>query len=344
MKNLTIMALSKLRLILTSLLIVYMISPIIFKYSPFIQRSLLFMNHVNTHYNFNLSQPEGLGIKCSRLIRLHHNKYDGEIELGAWHILPESSLPNCITTPDDNRTFIEDKLAFTDLRPIVLYVHGNGGTRAGHHRGQLYRRLAYEHDYHIITFDYAGYGDSTYKTPTADGLTADAKAAYEWLLAQPNVNNNRVIVWGHSLGTAVATRMVSELPDNIKPRRLILEAPFDTLANAVANHPFAQPFTVMPYFEQFFVEPVKQSKELYFDSVDKIIKIKTTPILIIHADDDGILPSKLGKNLYAKAVEVLGGSKVKFILVDAIHGLGHKYLCTHADTMAKVKTFIGETH
>lgn len=307
------------------------------------------MNHVNTNYHVNLSQPEQVGIKCSRLLRLEHpNQFaiigDGrqpKIQLGAWHIVPETRLPDCVTNHENNRTSIDDKIAFDDSRPIILYVHGNGGNRAGEHRGRLYKRLAYEYDYHIVTFDYRGYGDSTYEAPSAYGLTSDATYAYNWLLSQPNVNRDRVFVWGHSLGTAVAVRLVANLPLQMKPRKLILEAPFDSLASAIANHPFSTPFRLMPYFDNFFVEPIRSSAEFNFDSVQRIGDIKTTPLMILHAEDDAIIPMKLGKNLAQVASQKLGKSNVNFVQVSASLGLGHKHICTHDETMLKVKNFIG---
>uniref|UniRef100_A0A6G1S977 Monoacylglycerol lipase ABHD12 n=1 Tax=Aceria tosichella TaxID=561515 RepID=A0A6G1S977_9ACAR len=331
--------------LLELILLIYILSPVIFKYSTFIQRSLLFMNQYNTHHHIYLSHPESLGIECSRLLHLEHpNELDSNepvIELGAWHILPESSLPSCTTDHLTNRTTIDDKLAFSDSRPIVLYIHGNGGNRAGRHRSRLYKRLASEHDYHIVTFDYRGYGDSTYEAPTTFGLTSDARFMYDWLLQQPGVTKDRVIVWGHSLGTAVAVRMVANLPQDRQPRRLVLEAPFDSLANAIANHPFSTPFRIIPYFEYFFIEPIQKSPELNFDSLSRIGDIKSTAILILHAEDDAIIPYKLGQNLFKEAAKKLGKSRVKFITISANQGLGHKHICDHDETMLKVKQFIG---
>lgn len=329
---------AKLQALLVLILAIYLASPIVFKYSTFIQRNLLFMNHVNTQFNCNLTHPEIIGIRCARTMQLQivHEK----IQLGVWHIVPGSSLTSCITTHTDNRTSIADEHAFADSRPIVLYVHGNGGTRAGDHRAQLYRRLAYEFDYHVITFDYRGYADSTYVQPTAGGLTADARFMYDWLLNQPNVNKDRVIVWGHSLGTGVAVRLVADLAEARRPSRLVLEAPFDSIANAVANHPFSTPFRFIPYFEYFFVEPIESSPELNFDSLSRICDITPTPIVILHAEDDAIIPYKLGYNLYKKALAKLGDSKVKFIKISNSHGLGHKHICNHNDTMEAVKRYI----
>lgn len=337
---------NKLKATLTFLALIYMLVPVIFKYSPFIQRSLLFMHYVNP--SANLTHPESSGIKCARTFILHNHFYtlnaemrlDPPIKLGAWHIVPHSRLPSCATKHSENRTSIDDKLAFDDSRPIVLYVHGNGGHRAVQHRLQMYRRMAYEHDYHIVTFDYSGYGDSTFQQPTSHTLNADATFMYSWLLKQPNVTKDRIVVWGHSLGTAVAVRMIDQLPKDMKPKRLILEAPFDSISNAVMNHPFSTPFRILPYFEEFFVEPIQKSSDLNFDSASRIGNFKHTQILILHAEDDAIIPIRLGQNLYVKALERLDRSQVKFVSISASHRLGHKLICTHDETMSEVKEFV----
>lgn len=342
----------KLTSLLVLLVAIYASSPLIFKYFTSIQKALLFMNNFD-FYQPDLTRPEASGLKCVRVLRLRDET--SNIELGAWHILPESSQAACSTTTSNiggsneeltqNRTTIlDDQLAFSDSRPIVLYAHGNKGTRAGEHRVRLYHRLAYELDYHVITFDYRGYADSTYESPTALGLSSDARFMYDWLLRQPGVTRQRVVIWAHSLGTAVAVRMLAELPEELAPRRLVLEAPFDSLASAIANHPFSLPFRLIPYFEHFFVEPIRESTELNFDSVHSIVNIKSTPILILHAEDDAIIPFKLGRNLFEVAAESLGKARVKFLPVGGSHNLGHKDICLHDETMLKVKQFIGAEH
>lgn len=336
------MATDKMRAALAILVVVYIASPVVFKYSPKIQSFLLFMNHVNTQYNLNLSRPEQIGLKCARLLRLEHSSSSPEasIELGAWHILPESSLPSCTTHLETNRTTIGNSMAFADTRPIVLYIHGNGGNRGSNHRSQLYRRLAYEHNYHVVTFDYRGYGDSTWVAPNAEGLSLDARLVYLWLISQPNVTKSRVIVWGHSLGTAVAVRMLADLKESDRPKGLVLEAPFDSVANAVANHPFSIPFRIIPYFDYFFVEPIEKSSDLNFDSASRIVEIKPTSIMILHAEDDAIIPISLGRNLYKHATKVLGEEKVEFVQISEKYGSGHKHIWNHDETMARVKRFV----
>lgn len=338
---------NKLHAIVVLIIAIYISSPIIFKYSTFIQRNLLFMNYVNNQYGNNLSHPEIYGIKCSRTLRIinPNDQIDkGVVEIGAWHILPETSLPSCHSTSHNNRTSIDDKIAFSDNRPIIFYVHGNGGTRGGDHRTRLYRRLAYEFDFHVITFDYRGFGDSSNLSPSRDGVTTDATFVYNWLLKQANVKLDRISVWGHSLGTAIATRMVDGLPNDKKPKKLILEAPFDSVGSAIREHPFSKPFRMIPFFEHFFIKPIVDSKELNFDSGKSIASLKgITNVMILHAEDDAILPINLGRKLFKEAVSKLGEKSVQLIEIDASYKLGHKLICNHDDTMLKVRSYIDPT-
>lgn len=321
------------------LIAIYISSPFIWRSLPVLQRSFLFMNMINTQYHVNLSHPEQLGIKCTRTMWLDLES-DGKSQLGVWHILPESRIHDCKHDQSTNRTYITNEEAFTDSRPIILYIHGNGGNRAGDHRSRLYKKLAYDHDYHIVTFDYRGYGDSTNVAPTAKGLSDDATFMYMWLLRQKNVTNKRLVVWGHSLGTAVAVRTVADLPKNLQPSKLILEAPFDSLHNAVANHPFSWPFRLLPWFEYAFVEPIRRSVDMNFDSGSRIGDITQTPIMIMHAEDDAIIPISLGKKLFERAARTLDHNKLRFVQISGDEGLGHKHICTHEETMTKVREFI----
>lgn len=331
---------NKLSSTLVAIFAIYLACPVIWKHSYFIQRHLIFMNYINWQLETNLTHPEMHGIKCSRTFRLDYQDIHGDkIEMGAWHILPKSALAKCKLNPSENRTSIEDRLAFADQRPIVFYIHGSAGTRATNHRLELYAKLADEFDYHVIAFDFRGFADSTNLLPTVEGLTLDSKYAYEWLLKQPNVNLDRLTVWGHSLGTGVATTMISKLPVGLRPRKLILEAPFDRMGSAVRDHPLTAPFKIIPYFEYFFVDPVAATPELNFNSIENIGKLKTTNVLIVHAEDDVILPINLGRGLFEVAKYKLGQS-VRLIEISSAHGLGHKFICRHEDTMREIKEFI----
>ncbi|MCK6616793.1 MAG: alpha/beta hydrolase [Cyclobacteriaceae bacterium] len=114
---------------------------------------------------------------------------------------------------------------------LIIYFHGNSGNlkRWGEIASALTR-----YNYHVLVFDYRGYGKSTGKS-TEQGLYADANAV--WLWAQQNLKPNKIILFGRSLGSAVASHLASKTT----PDLLILETPFNNLQGAV--NPVFRPLT-----------------------------------------------------------------------------------------------------
>lgn len=108
---------------------------------------------------------------------------------------------------------------------VILYCHGNK-----HHIDNYWNRaklLAHlggrAHRYGVLIFDYRGYGMSTGK-PTEEGMYCDVDAFMEWLKSK-GLSNDRLFIYGYSLGTGAATHMTA-IPRTLTPSRLILEAPF----------------------------------------------------------------------------------------------------------------------
>lgn len=93
--------------------------------------------------------------------------------------------------------------------------------------------------YHVISLDYRGYGDSDNVSPTEEGVVLDAIAVFQYIR---NLTMNPVFIWGHSLGTGVATNMLSQLKYNasVNPKGVILEAPFTNIRDEIRQHPFAR--------------------------------------------------------------------------------------------------------
>uniref|UniRef100_A0A8B9Z5Z1 Abhydrolase domain containing 12B n=1 Tax=Buteo japonicus TaxID=224669 RepID=A0A8B9Z5Z1_9AVES len=87
--------------------------------------------------------------------------------------------------------------ALADAYPVIIYLHGNGGTRAASHRVQFLKTMGAA-DFHILALDYRGYGDSS-GHPTESGFTTDVLALYDW--AKARSGNSSILFWGHSLGT-----------------------------------------------------------------------------------------------------------------------------------------------
>lgn len=159
----------------------------------------------------------------------------------------------------------------------VLFLHGNAGNvtqRAGAMEDVAAAGAA------VLVVDYRGYGKSGGR-PAEPGLYRDAEAAYEWLRAQ-GWGEDRIILVGESLGTAVAVNLASRR----RCAAVVLEAPFPS-ARAVASR-------VLPVLGPALVWG--------FDSRAKIAGVKA-PLLFIHGDRDEVIDYELGMDLFREAPE-----------------------------------------
>ncbi len=160
---------------------------------------------------------------------------------------------------------------------VTLYLHGNAGNLT--HRVDHIQALR-EIGTALLIIDYRGYGKSEGK-PTEDGCYRDAEAAYEYLL-QHGYSAARIILYGESLGTAMATELASRRPCG----GVILEAPFPS-AKAVAA-------TVLPVLGPLVVSGL--------DTAKKIGQVEA-PVLIIHGTRDQVIDYKLGRQVFEAASE-----------------------------------------
>ena len=160
--------------------------------------------------------------------------------------------------------------------PAVLVFNGNGGDRSM--RWPLAAALN-RMGLSVLLFDYRGYGGNP-GSPSEDGLAADARAAQEWLAAQPGVE--QIVYFGESLGAAVAVGLAVQRP----PAALILRSPFTSLADVAAVH--------YPWL------PVRRVLLDRYPSIDRIASVRA-PLLVIAGDSDDIVPEQLSRRLYEAA-------------------------------------------
>ncbi|KAH9397590.1 Protein abhd12b [Tyrophagus putrescentiae] len=323
------------------------IIPVLFRFSLLIQRGTVFMNIVN----FSLRTPEGAGLRCTRNWLLHlkvpfrnnvinnnnnnNNKETQSIHLGVWHNL-------------------HPKL--NDGRLVVLYTHGMGGTRSSAHRVALYKLLSNKLNAHVLAFDYRGFGDSgpDPEGPRAEGLAQDTEALYRWLVEVEQVHPNKVLLWGHSMGTAVAIRFLSNLSSKAvetgstsehlpPPLATVLEAPFTSLREAIPVFPLAKIFSLLPHFNACFLEPLVGNHHLNFDSSVLMSRV-STPLLFFHAEDDRIVPYSLGRKLYNIALQEQPSSvqlRPSFVSFPRERHFGHKNIVAAGDELVRaVQSFL----
>ena len=192
-------------------------------------------------------------------------------------------------------------------QPIFLYFHGNGSSL----RWRCDRFSALIADGSgLIALSYRGYGGSSGQ-PSETGLIEDAKAAYAFGIARYPAE--RIVLWGESLGSALAVALAAEKPVG----RVVLEAPFTSAADVGAKH--------------FWFVPVRLLLRDQYRSDLRISKV-TAPVLVVHGENDTIVPVTLGERLYS-----LIRAPKSFV---RIAGAGHNDLGARA--VAAATQFIAE--
>jgi fermentation-respiration switch protein FrsA (DUF1100 family) len=181
-----------------------------------------------------------------------------------------------IKTPDGfilNGWFIPAE----DSKYTIIFFHGNAGN-ISHRLDKI--SIFHKLGLNTFIFDYRGYGKSKGK-PDEKGFYIDAEAVYKYLLNELKILENKIILYGESLGTAIAIKLASEQ----KVKAIILEGAFSRGKDMAKRiYPF------LPYF--FFSNS--------FDSLSRIKKIEF-PKLFLHSQDDEIVPFSLAKKLYDSA-------------------------------------------
>lgn len=181
-------------------------------------------------------------------------------------------------------------------RPVVLFFHGNGGNR----RHRVYDcRLFADCGADTVIFDYRGYAENPGK-PSEEGLTLDARAAWDFVTQTLKVPRERIVLFGGSLGGGVAVRLAADLcREGTPPAGLMLRSTFSSMVDAASWH--------YPWL------PVRWVLIDRYPSVDLAPQI-TCPVLQMHGDNDRIVPIESGRMLFeAFPQESAGGVKPIFV-------------------------------
>jgi len=240
----------------------------------------------------SLPDPKRVGVENGEKVEL---VTEGGTRLVGWYLKPEvrggwrrlgevdAARSNLSQPPPTSPT--------SPTSPGLLWFYGNGETvaaiwpvvRAFQPPGTA-----------LLVLDYPGYGGSGGRATEA-ALYAAADAAYDALATRPDVDPQRIYVYGRSLGSAVATYTAAHR----RVAGLILESPF-TNAAAMAQHHYR----LLPRF----------LLRLSLDNVANIRRVHC-PILLFHGDADRLVPTAMGM-----AVAAAAAGPVKVVL---IHGSGH---------------------
>lgn len=183
--------------------------------------------------------------------------------------------------------------AENDERTIILF-HGNAGNIAD--RVYFLNDLK-ELGLNIFIFDYRGFGRSE-GSPDEEGLYADGRAAWDYLIEKKGMDPEKIILFGRSLGSAVATKLAVEK----KAGALLLDAPFISGPDLGAD--------IYPWL------PVRMLMKYEFSNAKRIQNI-AIPVLIAHSPADRVIPYSHGRKLFEIANE-----PKKFVELDGHHGAG----------------------
>lgn len=244
-------------------------------------------NHVVKRFakQFNISSEELIKIKTSERadrIAKENEKYYVELE--------KKFGQNFRVNDDETAQQFYEAILHKTKASVVFYLHGNTASRGTAHRVEMYQLLR-QLGFHVITFDYRGYGDSSKLGPSARSVILDSLTVYQYIV---NLTDDPVLLWGHSLGTGIGTHLMANLQGHSLrlPFGLVLESPFNNIKEEISQHPFARIYRSLPWFEFTIVNPMYEN-HLTFESDRWIGKVKE-PVMILHAEDDRVVPFHLG--------------------------------------------------
>lgn len=170
---------------------------------------------------------------------------------------------------------------WTPEHGAALFCHGNAGNLS--HRGESLRRWQDQLGVATLIFDYPGYGRSTGR-PSEAGCYAAGDAAHDWLMREAAVPGERVLLYGGSLGGAVAIHLASTRPH----RSLVLVSAFTSLADMVRK--------LYPWL------PGRLLAGRMFPNEKRMAQV-LGPVFIAHGTADRLVPFAHGEQLFAAARE-----------------------------------------
>lgn len=201
---------------------------------------------------------------------------------------------NVIETPDDRGLGYESvEIATSDGESLhgwfipvpaatgtVLFFHGNAGNIS--HRMD-YLLMFHRLGYNTFIFDYRGYGQSS-GSPSESGTYLDAQAAWRYLTETKEIPSTRVVLFGESLGGAVAAWLAARE----KPALLVLASVFTSIPDMAAK--------IYPFL------PVRLLSRFEYSTID-YLRTVTCPVFVAHSPQDDIVPFTHGEALYQIAPE-----------------------------------------
>ncbi len=204
------------------------------------------------------SMPDQALYEAEDMQLVHAETEDG-IKLAAWYKAPEKNMP------------------------VIVFFHGNAS-----HVGlsALKTQIHRDAGYGALLATYRGYAGNKGK-PTEQGLYKDGRAFVNWLITEQNIPEERIVLYGESLGTGIAVELAANHYRDVKA--VVLESPYTSFVDLSKKH--------YPYV--LFAGALTRDR---YKSIDKIKNVKA-PLLIVHGQLDRLVPYVFGKTLFEAANE-----------------------------------------
>lgn len=168
--------------------------------------------------------------------------------------------------------------------PVMLYFHHNAMNIGSNVSQALqFHKLGYT----VVLFDYRGFGRSNGDFPTETQVYEDGQAAWTYLTQTRKVAPSNIVIYGHSIGGAIAIEVASNHPE---AAALIVQSSFTSMRDMTKR------------FGVYWILPIELLLRQRFESLDKIRTIKM-PVMVIQGTDDFQIPVEMGTKLYAAAPE-----------------------------------------
>jgi pimeloyl-ACP methyl ester carboxylesterase len=165
-------------------------------------------------------------------------------------------------------------------RGVVFFLHGNGGNLASWFtNAEFYREVNFD----LFMIDYRGYGKSTGRIESEAQLRADVRAAWDYLA--PLYAGKPKVIFGRSLGTALAAGLAADLPQDEPPALTLLVSPYCSLRELMKLHYPLLPTALLRY-------PL--------DTCQDAARL-AGPLLLFHGEQDALIPIIHSERILARA-------------------------------------------
>jgi len=165
---------------------------------------------------------------------------------------------------------------------VILYLHGNGANvwANAEHAGRFHKM-----GYSVLLPDYRGYGRSSGGFPSEHTVYADAEAVWQYLVRDRHLDPKRVVIYGHSLGGAIAVELAIRHPE---------------AAGLITESTFTSVYEIAESQGLFRIFPLRLLLNQRFDSIHKVPGLKL-PYLVLHGTGDRLIPYHMSEQIYGAA-------------------------------------------